>query len=567
MPEHAWDNEVDLLVVGSGAGGMTAALVAHDHGLEALVVEKSDRYGGSTAMSGGAIWVPCNQYMADCGIDDTPEEAIGYLSTITEGRVPRDRLEAYVRHAPEMVAYLTEKSRLRMQPAAAYADYFPEVPGGKPGARTLEPQHFDARLLGEEFYRMREPAPQTLLRGFLAFTMAESKVLLRRKPGWRRLMARLVARYLADVPARLRSKRDRNLGLGNALVGHMRMSLLDRGIPVWLETAAREVVEDESGRVVGIVAERDGRVVRIGARKGVVLAAGGFENDQQMREKFLPSPTSAEWSCGNPANTGDAIRMGTDIGVRLDFMDNAWWGPTTVVPGDVRARMLVIEKCLPGCVFVNHRGERFVNEATPYEELVHCLYAAHRPEAPCIPTYMVFDRTYRRKYPIGPILHAAVQPDLLVPARLRGTYLHRASTIPGLAAKIGVDAAGLGGTIAKMNEYARTGEDLDFHKGDSLYDRYYGDPTVEPNPCLGPIETPPFYAIAVYPGDIGTKGGLVTDPRARALTDSGDVVEGLYAIGNCSAPVMGPTYAGAGATIGPAMTFGYVAALDAAGAL
>jgi 3-oxosteroid 1-dehydrogenase len=560
--EGSWDHTVDLLGVGSGAGAMTTALCAHDRGGRTLLIEKSDRYGGSSAMSGGALWVPNNRPMAEAGVKDTPEEAMEYLRTVTQGRASEERLRAYVEQAPKMLEYLTEHSRLRVQPMLTYTDYYPEAPGGKPGGRAVEPERFDARLLGDEFDRLREASVQTLMMKRMSMTAAEATLLLARHPGWVGLTVRIMARYAFDLGGRLRSSRDRSLSLGNALAGMLRLSLMDRDIPVWLETPARELIV-EDGRVVGVVAEREGRTIRIRALRGVVLAAGGFESSQARREKYLPGPTSAEWTVANPHNTGDAIDMALKLGAAVDLMDEAWWGPVTVAPpGEERSRMLFFEKCLPGGMFVNKRGERFVNEASPYTDVVKAMYEKNTPSAPSIPGYMVFDGLYRRKYPFGPFLSAAQQPDWALPKALKG-YLKKASTLEGLAGELGIDADGLKLSVQRMNEYARTGTDLDFHRGESLFDRFYGDENVKPNPCLGPLEKPPYYGIEIYPGDLGTKGGLKTDVRARVLTEAGDVIPGLYATGNCSAAVMGPTYPGAGSTIGPAMTFGYVAALDA----
>jgi 3-oxosteroid 1-dehydrogenase len=258
--------------------------------------------------------------------------------------------------------------------------------------------------------------------------------------------------------------------------------------------------------------------------------------------------------------------MGMALGAAVDLMNDAWWGPTTVVPGEGRARMLVIEKGLPGSIFVNKRGERFLNEASPYNDICKVMYAKHSPESPCVPCYMVFDATYRRKYPCGPLLQATQQPDWMLPRALRGTgYLKKANTLRELAGTLGIDAAGLEESVRKMNSYARAGKDPDFHRGESLFDRYYGDEKVKPNPCLAPLDAAPYYGIVVYPGDLGTKGGLKTDVRARVLRESGEAIAGLYAIGNCSASVMGPAYPGAGGTLGPAMTFAFIVAEELAG--
>jgi 3-oxosteroid 1-dehydrogenase len=352
--------------------------------------------------------------------------------------------------------------------------------------------------------------------------------------------------------------------MGNALVGMLRRSMMDRGIPLWLETPARELVV-EDGRVVGVVAEKPGRSFRIGARKGVVLAAGGFESSQTMREKYLPHPTRAEWTCGNPYNTGDAINMGLEVGAALDLMDDAWWGPTTVVPGEDRARMLVIEKSLPGSILVDKRGRRFVNEAWPYVDVVKAMYEHDTPEAPSVPAYLIFDADFRRKYPCGPFLQAQQQPDWALPKKLKQSYLKKADTLEGVAAIFGIDAEGLKATVTRMNEYARTGKDLDFNRGETVFDRYYGDENVQPNPCLGPIEKPPFYVMEAFAGELGTKGGLKADAFARVLNEAGETIPGLYAIGNCSAAAMGTSYPGPGCTLGPATTFGYVAARHAMG--
>jgi 3-oxosteroid 1-dehydrogenase len=373
-----------------------------------------------------------------------------------------------------------------------------------------------------------------------------------------------MSRYYRDFVWRMKSKRDRCLSLGNALVGMLRRSLMDRDVPIWLRTAARELVVD-NGRVAGAVLEQEGRTVRVCARKGVLLAAGGFESNEEMRQQYLPQPTNAQWTSGSPASTGDAIRMGQAVGAALDFMNEAWWSPTTLVPGEARARVLVIEKGLPGCILVNKKGQRFVNEASPYTEIVKAMYAKSTPEAPSAPAYMIFDGEYRRKYPFGPFLQAQQQPDWMLPKAFRNDYLKKSGTLAGLAAELGVDAAGLEAQVERFNANARLGSDPEFRRGEGGFDKYYGDDKVKPNPCLAPLATPPFYGIVTYPGEFGTKGGLKTDTRARVLREDGSEIAGLYAIGNCSASVMGPTYPGAGGTIGPAMTFAFIAARDVAG--
>jgi 3-oxosteroid 1-dehydrogenase len=561
-----WDHSVDILIVGTGAGAMTAAIHAHDLGLSTLLIEKTDMYGGSSAMSGGSLWVPNNHLMAGSGVTDSRQDALQYLQHITRGQVADDKLEAYVDVAPEMLRYMTDRTRLQLICMPKYADYYPESPGGKPGARSCEADHFDAKLLEEEFEMLRPPAPQELVLNRMSMTATEARTILTGAPGWIGMTVKMMLRYWFDIGWRMRTTRDRTLSLGNALMGMLRRSTMDRNIPLWLGTAAREfVVED--GTVTGIVAERGGKRLRLRGERGIILAAGGFESSAAMRKKYLPNPTEADWTVANPGNTGDVINMGIELGAAVDLMDDAWWGPTTVVPGEDRARMLVVEKGLPGSVFVNKRGERFMNEAMPYNDICKAMYANHTEASPSVPCYMVFDATYRKKYPCGPMLPGAQQPDVFLPKKLLETrYLKRAATLRELARQLDVDADNLEKTVATMNGYAVSGVDLDFHRGESVFDQYYGDANVKPNSCLAPIVTPPYYGIVVYAGDLGTKGGLRTDAAARVLKESGEAIPGLYAIGNCSASVMGRTYPGAGGTIAPAMTFGWIVARDLANA-
>jgi 3-oxosteroid 1-dehydrogenase len=565
MSSNGWDHSVDLLIVGSGAGAMATAIRASDRGGATLLIEKTDLYGGSSAMSGGSLWIPNNHLMAAAGVNDSPEEALTYLKHLTRGEVPEQKLARYVETAPVMLRYMHDRAGLHMQSMLTYTDYYPEAPGGKPGGRSVEPHHFDARRLGDEFANMREPAVQELVMGRVSMTATEAHHLLARHPGWIGLTTKIMSRYWLDLGGRLASKRDRCLSLGNALVGMLRRALMDRNVPLWRSTAARELLVD-GGRVVGAVVEQNGKTIRIRAQKGLVLAAGGFESNDEMRRQYLPNPTKAEWTTANPGNTGDAIRMGIALGGAVDLMDDAWWGPTTVVPGETRARMLVIEKGLPGSIFVNRRGERFLNEATPYNDICKQMYAHNTPESPSVPAYMIFDATYRKKYPLGPFFPGSQQPDWALPKNLKeAQYLKKADTLDELAAQLGIDAAGLKASVEKINRYAREGRDPEFHRGESLFDKYYGDEKVQPNPCLAPLDKPPYYGLVVYPGDLGTKGGLRTDVHARVLRNDGAPIEGLYAIGNTSASVMGRTYPGAGGTMGPAMTFGYIIAEELIG--
>ncbi|MCH7866137.1 MAG: FAD-binding protein [Myxococcales bacterium] len=557
MSEHqGFDHSVDLVIVGSGAGAMTAAIRAKDLGGDVLLIEKTELYGGSSAMSGGSLWIPCNHLMLEDGIvDDTPEEALEYLVNTTEGQVSKHKLEVYVEQSALMFEYLHDHARLNMFSMPGYVDYYPEVPGGKPGGRACEPHRFDARLLGDEFYNMREPALQELIMGRVAMSATEAHDILTSAPGYIKMLLKIVFRYCLDIVGRFKSSRDRSLALGNALMGQLRLSLLDRNVPIWLECAFEEFIL-ENGKVVGVIANKQGKRIRIEGKHGVLLAAGGFESNDAMRKQYLPSPTKAEWTCANPGNTGEVIQRGQELGAAVGFMDGAWWGPVTVVPGEERARMLVVEKGLPGSMMVNSKGERFLNESAPYDDICKDAYSRDTPDAVTVPCWFVFHDPFRKKYPVGPLI-----PGMPIPkAFLRSRYILKSDTIAGLAAEMGVDAAGLEASVEKINAYSHNGKDPEFGRGDSAYDRYYGDSTVTPNPCLGPIDHAPYYAIEIYPGDLGTRGGLRVDAEARVLTESGEPIEGLYAVGNCSAAVMGPTYPGAGGTLGPTMTFGYVVA-------
>ncbi|WAG80219.1 FAD-dependent oxidoreductase [Metapseudomonas furukawaii] len=553
-----WDESCDVLVVGSGAGAMTAALRAHDLGSRVLVVEKSDRYGGTSAISGGGIWIPCNHRIEALGGQDSAEEAVAYIRAVTQGEIDDGRIEAYVEQGQRMVRYLDEHSRVHFEAQPRYADYYPEVPGGKPGFRSMDPLPFDARHLGAEFARMREPSPGTLMMGRMGMTMKEAQVLLCRGPGWVGLTLKIFWRYWRDLPGRLRSRRDRFLTLGNALVAALRCSLLDRQVPLWLECRLERLIEEE-GRVVGAELVRAGRRLRVRAQRGVVLGAGGFERNPLMRSQYHPQPSRAEWSATPPWNTGDAIRAGQALGAATALMDHSWWAPTTHVEGEEKGRALFVERTLPGCIMVNSAGQRFVNEAAPYTDIVYAMYEHNREGATSVPCWLVFDAEFRRKYPCGALLPGYAMPDSRIPRHLQ-RYFHKADSLRELALKTGIDATGLLRTLERFNPMAEAGRDLDFHKGESLFDRYYGDPTVTPNPCLAPLLKAPFYAIQVNAGDIGTKGGLLTDPHARVLREDRSPIAGLYAIGNSAASMMGRTYPGAGSTIGPAMTFGFVAA-------
>jgi 3-oxosteroid 1-dehydrogenase len=561
----SWDRSVDFLVVGSGAAGMTAALRAHDLGGETLVIEKAPVFGGSTALSGGVVWVPDNPLMARAGISDSTEEALRYLETVTAGSSNAARLRAYVETAPRMMTTLEECSHVRFECVEDYPDYYPEEAGGKPGGRSCEPAVFDALQLGDEFHRMRlPPLDGYVLGGRLTVKVADGKLLMSGGSSVARFLLRGLLSYYTNFRARRRRLRNTNFTLGCALVGRLRLSLMDRGVSLWLGTALEELITAR-GRVVGALVEKEGKPLRIEAKKGVLLAAGGFERNLEMRKRYQRAPASDRWTAGCDTNTGDAVVLAAAIGAGLDLMDDAWWCPAMLVPSTDPVRIVIFEKNLAGGIIVDRRGRRFMNEAEPYNDVGKSMYEANEPEGSAIPAFLVFDRTFRRRYACGPVMPGSITPDWALPGRLRRGFFEKSDTLDGLAEKIGVDAGGLAETVRRFNRFARTGKDPDFGRGDSLQDRYYTSRAEGPNPSLGPIETPPFYSVRIYPGDLGTKGGFCTDARARVLTDAGEVIPGLFAAGNCSAAAMGRSYPGAGGTIGPAMTFGYIAAEQALG--
>ena len=563
MSNTSFDQQFDVVVVGSGGGGMTAALCAQSLGLSAVVIEKSDRYGGTSAVSGGGIWIPNNDDIARTGGSDSYEEALTYLKTIVGNEVPQERIEAYLKNAPDMVRYMAKTFGVKYRNVPKYPDYYSNRPGGKDGWRSMEPVDFDASLLGPEFDRQRESFKGTLLMGRIAMSQVEAHKLFSRGPGWIWLTLKMLIKYWLDIGWRRRTHRDRRQVLGQGMVSALRYAMLQKNVPLVLECGMDSLIE-EDGRVVGVNVVHRGRKLRYGARRGVVLACGGFESNQAMREKYLAQPTKVEWTAAPPINQGDGIRAGQALGAATKLMDKVWGSPTVRKPGADQQITLFIERGMPGCVAVNAKGKRFANEAAAYPDFRDAMYADHAKGNGCVPAWLVFDATFRYKYPMGIFLPGQIEPDARLPADWLDKVYYRADSIDALAGKIGVDKAGLAETVAKMNDYAKSGVDPEFGKGSIPIDRYYSDPSVKPNTCLGPIVKAPFYAVPMYPGEIGTKGGLDVDPKARVLREDGSVIAGLYAIGNTSAAVMGSTYPGAGSTLGPAMTFGYIAARDIA---
>ncbi|MEU7907171.1 3-oxosteroid 1-dehydrogenase [Actinoplanes sp. NPDC049118] len=541
--------EFDVVVVGSGAAGMTAALAAARHGLSAIVVEKAGVFGGSTARSGGGLWLPGNEVLRRAGVADSDAAARTYLDHVAGEEVAPARRQALIAYGPAALAFVRAHTPLDFAWVPGYPDYHPEAPGGLPGGRTVDPRPLDARLLGPD--RNTLAPPYRAAPNGMAVTAADYR--------WLSLAGRhprsvLTAVRLAGGSVVNRLRRRPLLTMGQALAAGLRVGLRAAGVPVRLGTPMTELLID-GDRVTGIRAGQDGRSM-LRARRGVVLASGGFEQNEPMRRRYQPVGTA--WTVGAPGNTGDGIEAGRRLGAALDLMDEAWWGPSIPFPGG--PYFCLAERNLPGCVLVNSAGRRFVNESAPYVDAVHAMLARDGEHGPNTPAWLVTDQTYRDRY-----LFAGRGPRAPLPGRwFDAGVAHRAGTLDELAGRIDVPAAALRETVRRFNEFADRGHDDDFQRGDSAYDRYYGDPRNRPNPCLGRLRKPPFYAFRVVPGDLGTKGGLRTDERARVLRDDGTPIPRLYAAGNAGASVMGRGYAGAGATLGPAITFGYLAALDLA---
>jgi succinate dehydrogenase/fumarate reductase flavoprotein subunit len=555
-PQHL---TVDLLVVGSGTG-MAAALAAHELGLSTLIVEKTAYVGGSTARSGGAFWMPANPILAESGSDDTLQAGHTYIDAVVGDAAPLDRAHAFVDFGAATIDMLRRTTPLKFLWAKDYADYHPERPGGSAVGRTCESRPFNTAVLGPELARLR---PGVMKSSFpMPVTGADYR--------WLNLMARVPRKAWPRILLRAfqgiggLALRRRYAAGGQALAAGMYAGVLRAGIPVWTESPVVELVTD-GDRVTGAVVDRAGTRVTVRADRGVVLAAGGFDHDMAWRHKFQSESLPDHASLGAEGNTGDAIRLAQETcGAAVGLMDQAWWFPAFApLPGGEPTVMLA-ERSLPGCLMVDQTGRRFINEAMDYMSFGQRLLERERAGDRVERMWMVFDQRYRNSY----VMAAELFPRMPIPQTWYDAGIaHRADDFRDLAGAIGVPADALVATVDRFNAMARSGVDTEFGRGTSAYDRYYGDPTVRPNPNLGPLESGPFYAVRVVLSDLGTCGGLRADARARVLREDGSVVPGLYAIGNTAANAFGASYPGAGATIGQGLVFGYIAAHHAAGRL
>ena len=550
------DTTVDLLVIGSGTG-MAAALAAHESGLSVLIVEKSSVVGGSTARSGGALWLPASPVLAEAGAGDTAERADTYLKSVVADSTPAARAAAFLAHQAPAVEMLRRTTPMRLFWAKDYSDYHPEAPGGSAAGRTCECRPLDTSILGAYRSRLRPGVMKVSIP--MPTTGADYR--------WLNLMARVPTKGLPLVAKRL------SQGLGGLLLGRHYVAggqalaaalfcgVLRAGIPIWTDTSLTRLTT-EGGRVTGAVVKQNGHDYTIAAERGVVLAAGGFDHSMDMRWKFQSEALQPHASLGAETNTGDAIRIGQDVGAAIDLMEQSWWFPAVApLPGGATAVMLA-ERSLPGSLIVDQEGERFTNESADYMSFGQRVLAREHAGRPVETMWIVFDQQYRNSY----VFAAELFPRMPIPqAWYEAGIAHRADDLGALATLIGVPRERFLDTITRFNDGAYAGDDPDFRRGQSAYDRYYGDPTVTPNPNLRPLTRGPFYAVKMVLSDLGTCGGLRADDRARVLREDGSAIEGLYALGNTAANAFGASYPGAGATIAQGLIFGYIAAKAAAG--
>ena len=565
MPSSSDSVTCDVLVAGSGASGFAAALTARLAGLDVLIVEKEPLFGGTTAYSAGVAWIPANSFQRAAGIADSREAALTYLTHHVGNRLDRAKAEAFLDNAPAMLDLFQREGFVAYTAAPTWADYHPDEPGASQGGRSLVPDEYDGRKLGPWFPKLR-PALKTMmpLGGMMVgrndlphvFKMTSS-------PTSALHVARMVARHARD---RLTHTRGTRLVNGNALIAKLAVNAFARGIPLWLSTPVVELVR-EDGRVTGAKVERDGRRIHVTARRGVVLACGGFPASEEEKRRVY-SHVSKQASLPPPGNTGDGLRLARTAGgiFQGEVHQPAAWTPVSLVPqrdGTTVPFPHFFERGKPGYISVDRRGRRFVNEARSYHVFVPALIEACRGD-PEVEGWIVCDHRAIRRFGLGALGPA---PMRIAPF-LRSGYIRRGATPRDLAIACGIDPEGLTKTVAAFNGPARRGEDPAFNRGSDAYQRFNGAPGHTPNPCIAPLESPPFYAVRVVPSELGTFAGIATNAHAQVVDGNGRPIAGLYAVGNDAASVMGGTYPAAGITIGPALTLGYIAARHmAAGAL
>ena len=549
-----WDKSVDLVIAGSGGGGLVAAIAAIDEGLEPLVLEKQAIVGGSTGLSGGIFWLPNNPLMRAEGIADSHEDGLAYLEAVVGDVGPAsspERREMFLRAGNEMTSFLQRKG-LKLVRCHGYADYYSNRPGGSAEGRSVEGVPYDSSELGPWAQKLAPSLAKSV--GYVVKTNElRSLQYFNRSPQSFAIASKVFAR------TRLAKLRHQDLLTnGASLVGQLLkvLMVLNGEPPIFTGSPVQDLVV-EDGRVVGVRVEHDGNAMNIEARRGVLLAAGGFGHNPEMRRAYSgDQPNEAQWSIANAGDTGEVLQSAIHLGAKTDLLDEAWWLPSTSRTLGAAAQSVGQARQRPGAIFVDSTGKRFCNESNSYVEVGKAMYANK-----AVPCWVVFDEGYVRRY-------AATANPLqrgLPPESIDSGAIRKADTLEELARQIDVDPDGLSRTVARFNEYARKGLDPDFGRGQSAYNDCLGDPGFRPNRAIGALDRAPFYATEVYPGDVGTCGGVVTDQYARVLDQNDRPIPGLYATGNITATVMGRTYPGAGASVANTMVFGYVAARHAGG--
>jgi succinate dehydrogenase/fumarate reductase flavoprotein subunit len=551
--------ECDALVVGSGAAGMSAAVTAGHGGLKVLIVEKEPRFGGATARSGGWLWIPGTSLARAWGIVDRPDQARAYLRHEARNSFDAARVDAFLAVGPAAVDFFTTKTAVQFDMPLTFPDYHAEAPGGVQGGRSMVTRPFDGRELGKRVKKLGAPLPELTVFGIMLGSGKDIVHFMRATKSLASAVyvARRLSRHAWDV---MRYGRGMTLTNGNALAGRLAKSVFDLDIPLWLSSPVRELIV-EDGVVRGAIVERKGRSVRVTAKRGVVLACGGFPHDADRRQKLFPHAPKANehFSPGPVGNTGDGLQLAEAAGGRIeDTLPNAAaWVPVSITKrkdGSQGVMPHFIDRAKPGVIAVMRDGTRFTNEANSYHDFVQAMMKAAKPGEE-IAAYLVCDHPTLRKYGLG-----CVPPfPLRIGRYIRSGYLKRGTTLSELAAQAGIDPMGLVTTIIEFNKSAVEGRDPAFGKGSRAYNRYQGDALHGPNPCVAPVAHGPFYAIKMVIGDLGTFAGIKTDEHARALDADGRPIAGLYAAGNDMASIMGGNYPGAGITLGPALTFGYIA--------
>jgi len=547
----------DVVVIGAGAGGMTAAAVAAREGLSVLLIEKTEFVGGTTSWSGGMVWIPVNTKMKHAGMDDSLSDAADYLASTVAEIENADLRDTFLARGPEAVDYLEANTEVRLQPVQTYPDYYPEKPGATVGGRVLEPVTFDGARLGANFKRLRPPLPEFTVLGGMMINRTDIPHLRKVGRSFRSTLRaiRLVSQYALQ---RLRSPRGTTLHLGNALAARLYASLLARDVDVLFGASVEHLlVEQDAIRGVRIGDSSGSRPIV--ARRGVVLATGGFSHDASLRERYFPDAAGFV-SAASPGASGDGLRVAITAGASMGTVvaNPAYWVPASLFRRADGSKGVfphtVTDRAKPGVIAVNSTGKRFVNEALSYHEFVLAMLRDGN-DTTNSPFYLICDRRFLWTYGLG-----RIRPFTLRLRRyVNSDELIAAASIDALADSIGVEKSALSTTVDKYNVHARAGRDPEFGRGTTVYQRHLGDASHSPNPCVAPIEQAPFYALRIYPADLGTAIGLETDCCARVLRKNGSIIAGLYACGNDMGSIMNGNYPGPGITLGPALTFGYIA--------